>query len=104
MKASDFGAVLRAIADMLGRLRAGVQQEHLAVFARIFEASPAATVAAVVKRLRALEAVPVQDRPTLGDVAEILAATRQLIATLAKPAVRRDVELVEAFLRERSSS
>src|SRR5262245_30320643 len=98
MKASDFASLLRAIAGMLAKLGVIDKQEIVATLTRIFDASPSATVSAIVKRLRTMEINSSQTHPSLGDAADVLGAAGPLISLLAKSAVRKDAELVEAFL------
>jgi len=103
MKASDFSSVVRALADALGRLGAHPARDELVALSTLFDATPSATVAAVLKRAGEIDATANANPPTLRALADILEAARPIFETIAKPAVERDVQLVARFLASRPS-
>jgi hypothetical protein len=99
MKASDFSAILQAFAETLASVGAAEMRYNLVEFAKVFDARPSDTVAFLMKRLASIRVNTSGQKPTLGEVADALAALRPLLAAVAKPPVKRDIELVQRLLQ-----
>src|SRR5690348_5586525 len=104
MKSQSFGTVLVAFADVLQSAGARESRDQLASLAKIFDATPNASVLDVVKRLKALDVSRGSERTALSEIVGLFGPLRQLLAKTAKAGVCTDLDAVEALLREKSSS
>jgi hypothetical protein len=103
MKSQDFGAALRAFADVLDVAGSRQARDQITTFAVVFDAAPTSTVSSVIKGLNSVPASENAGGPNLGDVARLLSALQGLLSKTAKAGVVNDVNLIERFLRDRAS-
>lgn len=103
MKSQDFGAALRAFAEVLDVAGVRDARDQIVTFATIFAAAPTSTVSAVVKILSPLPTSGNSGAPSLGDVARLLSALQGLLGKTAKAGVVADIDSVAGLLRDRAS-
>jgi hypothetical protein len=104
MKSQEFGAVLKAFADMIAI--AGAQRAHdqMIAFAAIFDATPTAKMPDVAKRLNGLPTSGQSGVPSVGDIARLLEALRNFLdVTSKKSSALKDIDSIEPVLRGRNS-
>jgi hypothetical protein len=103
MKARDFSSILGTFSEVLNAAGAPIAGNQIKTFAAIFDAHPTSTVSELTKRIdSSLEPGPTGS-PSVGDVARLLSALKNLLDKTAKTAVMTDVETIEKVLRARPS-
>ncbi len=103
MKCQDFSSVLRAFADVLDVAGAVVGRDQIIMFVAVFDAHPASTVSDLAKRIASLHGSGPTGSPSLGEVARLLSALKNLLNKTAKTSVLTDVTAIEKLLHDRAS-
>jgi hypothetical protein len=102
MKCRDLADILRLHADTFALTGARSEQASLQSLASALERTPTAAVAAFLKRASTASPPP-GPRPTLGDVARLLAPLSRLIRVAGKATAATDLETLADFLGQRPS-
>jgi hypothetical protein len=103
MKCKEFGAALRAFADVLDVAGATAARDQIAMLATVFDAHPASSVSDLAKRIAASGVAGSAGTPSLGDAACLLLALKSFLNKTAKSTMLTDVDAVEKLLRDRAS-
>src|SRR5262245_45671151 len=103
MKSRDFGSILRTFANVLNAGGAPDARDRIQVFAAIFDIDPALNVSELAKRIASLPTSGYAGQPSLGDIARLLSALKDLLSKTAKAAVLTDLNSIEKLLPDRAS-
>jgi len=101
MKSKDFADAMRKLADVLaGTDTGGMHVAGLRDLACVFDLAPeAATVAQVVKRLKAAHLDLSPGSPSLGDLVHVFGPAQKFLSTYGKQSVVADIKTVHEFLQ-----
>lgn len=95
MKPKELADALRKGADVL----APNDAVQLRLLADVFDASPGATVAATMTRLRKAGLAPATGYPSMGDVLTALAPLGEFVKHYGKPALAKDLQAIALYFQ-----
>jgi hypothetical protein len=103
MKSKDFANAVHKLADVFaGSDTRGMHVAGLHTLASVFDLAPKdATVAQVVKRLKAAHLDLSPGSPSVGDLVRILDPAQKFLSTYGKPSLVADIKTVQEFLQSR---
>jgi hypothetical protein len=97
MKPNEFAEALRTAAGLLASDDAG----QLRALAGLFDASPAATVAATLMKLKKARAFsPTPGKPELGGLLTALSPVAEFVGLYGRPPLAKDLQAVSIFLQD----
>ena len=103
MKSGEFGALLRAYADVLGSSGARNAEQQVIGLASLFDLKSSDPVKTVVGRLTKLSPSMNTGQPNLGEISRWLDGLHDILQHAAKPPVVADLLLIRDFLRNNAA-